>query len=173
MKTVCAWCGEDLGSIPSEVRGERVVSHGLCKKCSHHLLAQQGMPLVDYLDGLGAPVLVVDGEGTVRAANQQAQELVRQDLSSIEGSRGGDVFGCIYAHLPEGCGYTMHCGACTVRRTVMETHRTGRSRTRVPAYVRQDRPGDAHQVELLVSTELVGNHVLLRVDSLDGCDLLE
>ncbi len=91
----------------------------------------------------------------------------------MEGSRGGDVFGCIYAHLPEGCGQTMHCSACTVRRTVMETHRTGRSQTRVPAHMRQGKPEDVHDVELLISTELVGSRVLLRVDSLDGCDLLE
>jgi PAS domain-containing protein len=173
MRAVCAWCGEELGPRGSDVDGERAVSHGLCERCSHHLFAQQGMPLLPYLDGLGAPVVVVDAEGTIRAANRQVRELVQQDLSSIEGRKGGDVFECAHARLSEGCGQTIHCSACAIRRTVMETHRTGRSREGVPASLQAGTPGNARRSELLISTERVGDYVFLRIDALDGRQLLE
>lgn len=173
MKPVCARCGKGLEPVATEGRGEPVVSHGLCEQCSYHLLAQQGMPLVQYLDGLGAPVVVVDADGTVRAANRQLRELVRQDLSSIEGRKGGDVFECAYATLPEGCGKTIHCSACAIRRTVTETYRTGLSQVRVPACLNAGSPDDVRRAELLISTERVGSYVLLRIDAIDSRPLVD
>jgi hypothetical protein len=131
------------------------------------------MPLVQYLDGLRAPVAVVDPDGVVQAANTQLCELVNQDLSSIRGRLGGDVFECEYAVLPEGCGHTAHCSGCTIRRAVTETLRTGRSQEQIPASLQKGSPGRARPVELLISTERVGSHVLLRIDMLDGRRLLE
>lgn len=173
MRTVCSSCGDKIAPATAGVAGKGAVSHGLCERCSRHLLSERGVPLLTYLDGLGAPVAVVDSEGTVRAANRQLCELVKQDLSSIEGSKGGDVFECVHAQLPEGCGQTIHCSACTIRRTVMETHSTGHSRERVPASLLAGRPGSARRSELLISTEKVGDYVFLRVDALDGRRLLE
>ena len=173
MRTVCAWCGEELEPGAPEVHGERAVSHGLCERCSHHLFAQHGMSLMAYLDELAAPVAVVDADGTVKATNKQLCEFVQQDLSSIRGKQGGDVFECVNARLPEGCGQTIHCSACTIRNTVMETLRTGRSRAQVPASLHAGKPGHARQSELLISTERVGSYVFLRIDALDGHKLLE
>ena len=173
MKSACARCGSALEPGEAARRGQPVVSQGLCAQCSHHLLEERGVPLVEYLDGLGAPVAVVDAQVILRAANRQLRELVHQDLSSIEGKRGGDVFECAYARLPEGCGQTVHCSACAIRRAVTETYRTGVSQERVPASLREGASGKARPVELLISTERVGNHVLLRVDSLDGRPLIE
>ena len=173
MNRVCSRCGGELESGVTEIHPGSVVSRGLCRECSHHLLAQRGMPLMQYLDGLMAPVAVVDSEGVLQAANAQLCELVGQDLSSVRGRRGGDVFECEYAGLPGGCGHTDHCSACTIRREVTETLRTGRSRERVRASLRQGSPGHARRVELLISTERAGNHVLLRIDMLDGRTLLD
>ena len=173
MEEVCARCGEKLEPGVVKVCSEPVVSRGLCEQCSHHLLTREGMPLLEYLDVLGAPVAVVDTDGTVKAANRQLCELVQQDLSAIEGKKGGDVFECEYARLPEGCGQTTHCSACTIRRTVTETLDTGLSRVCVPAYLQQGRPGHSRRVELLISTERAGSHVLLRIDMLDGRQLVD
>lgn len=173
MNRVCSRCGGELESGVTEIHPGSVVSRGLCQECSHHLLAQRGMPLMQYLNGLMAPVAVVDPEGVLQAANTQLCELVSQDLSAVRGKRGGDVFECEYAGLPGGCGHTDHCSACTIRREVTETMRTGRSRERVPASLQQGSPGRARPVELLISTERVGSHVLLRIDMMDGRRLLE
>jgi len=131
------------------------------------------MPLIEYLDGLGAPVAVVDRDGVVRAASRQLCDLVKQDLSSVRHRKGGDVFECAYAGLPEGCGQTIHCSACAIRRAVTETLSSGVSRERVPASLQQGDPERPRRVELLVSTERVGSHVLLRIDMLNGRNLLD
>jgi PAS domain-containing protein len=170
---VCSRCGETLDSAVGEACRDFVVSRGLCHECSRHLLALRGMPLLDYLDGLRAPVAVVDSDGVLRAANRQLCELVGKDLSSVRGNRGGDVFECAYAGLPGGCGRTSHCSGCTIRRAVTETLTTGVSRDRVPASLQEGSPGRARPIELLISTERVGNHVLLRIDMMGGRRLLE
>lgn len=51
MEEVCSRCGEELGPRVAEECSEPVVSHGLCEKCSHHLPAQEGMPLLASLTG--------------------------------------------------------------------------------------------------------------------------
>jgi hypothetical protein len=85
----------------------------------------------------------------------------------IEGHKGGDVFECAYARLPEGCGNTIHCSGCTIRRTVMETHKTGKSSLRVPATLNRNDPEDPDKITLLISTEKIADVVLLRIDAVD------
>jgi len=173
MSRRCARCGADMDVDHNGPASELVVSQGLCGECARHLAAQGGVPLVEYLDGLGVPVAVVDRDGVVKAANRQLCDLVRQDLSSVRGKRGGDVFECAYAGLPGGCGQTIHCSACAIRRAVTETMDSGISRERVPASLQQGDPGRPRQAELLISTQRVGSHVLLRIDMMDGRSLLD
>jgi len=60
-------------------------------------------------------------------------------LASVVGLRGGEAFACVRSRLPEGCGRTVHCRECGVRRTVEQVARTGQTRERVAAYVDTDR----------------------------------
>jgi hypothetical protein len=164
MKTVCAWCGVVIKPETPESELQGVISHGLCKTCKFHLVAERGMPLRQYLDGLGSPIVVVDGDVTVTMANQPACDLLKKDLSTIEGFRPGNVFECAYSYLPEGCGQTIHCSGCAIRRSVTETLNSGRGVTRKPAFIRC-RPAEGGQkTDLLISTELVAGVVLLRID---------
>jgi hypothetical protein len=101
MKRICAWCGQTLGYVDSEPRSEDIITHGLCEDCAFHLFAQTGVPLQDYLDGLGGPIVVVDPRGKVKTANRQARALLQKDLFTIEGYKGGNVFECAYAELPK------------------------------------------------------------------------
>ena len=168
MKKVCAWCGADLEEVDSAPFAQDIISHGLCANCAYHLFAQMGMPLKRYIDGLGAPVVVVDANGIVKTGNLQACELVQKDLASIEGYRGGDVFECAYASLPGGCGQTVHCSGCTIRRTVMYTFDTGQSCLNRPAYLNRTAADGVEKLELFISTEKVGEVVLLRIDAVGG-----
>jgi hypothetical protein len=168
MKKVCAWCGVDLGEAETERSAQDIISHGLCEECAHHLFAQMGMPLRQYINGLGAPVAVVDANGVVKTANLQASELLQKALASIEGYKGGDVFECAHASLPGGCGQTVHCSGCTIRRTVMHTFDTGQSCLNTPAYLNRTASGGVERLELLISTEKVGDVVLLRIDAVGG-----
>ena len=170
MKRVCAWCRKDLGRVESQASSENVITHGICGGCRENLFFQMGVDLGVFLDSLKMPVVLVDRGGTVVTGNDQARKLVRKSLSEIEGYKGGEVFECAYARMPEGCGNTMHCSGCTIRRTVMETHGTGRSFLRVPATLYCNIPEDPEKIELLISTEKRDDLVLLRIDKVKEKD---
>ena len=142
------------------------ITHGLCQKCRIHLLAQVGIKLNAFLDELDTPVILVDSDVTVKMANKQARSIIQKNITQIEGFRGGDVFECKYATLPGGCGQTVHCSGCAIRNAVTETYNTGKSLLHTPAYLKKDSPEDELEVRFLISTEKLGDFVLLRIDSI-------
>ena len=164
MRQVCAWCGKEMGIDFTDGGSRKTITHGICDRCAYHIIAQAGMPLQEYLDGLQTPVLVVNGDGIVELANAQAQNVFHKDLSQIVGERGGDVFECAYARLPQGCGNTIHCVGCAIRRAVMDTNETGQSHARVPAVLNWESANETRRIPFLISTEKVQDVVLLRID---------
>ncbi len=82
----------------------------------------------------------------------------------VEGQLGGDVFSCAYASLPGGCGQTIHCKSCTIRITVTDTAETGKQHERVEAYQELHHITGDRIIRFLISTEKVGDVVLLRID---------
>ena len=157
-----------MGKCSANPQTQGLVTHGLCVDCAHRFFAEMGMPLMEYIERLEAPILVVDASGTVRAANRRVRKLLQKDMAAIEGHKGGEVFECAHAGLPGGCGRTIHCSGCAIRRTVMDTFETGQSRLRVPAYLKRRAHNHLEEIQLLISTEKVDGAVLLRVDSFDG-----
>jgi PAS domain-containing protein len=145
-----------------------LITHGICGNCRDNLSFQSGVELGVFLDSLKLPIVMVDREGTIVTGNDQARKLFRKGLPEIEGYKGGEVFECAYARLPEGCGKTMHCSGCTIRRTVMETHGTGRSYLRIPATLNRNTPEDPEKIKLLISTERLADLVLLRIDQIEA-----
>ena len=145
-----------------------MITHGICKSCRDNILFQLGVELELFLDSLEAPVVMVNGSGTVVTANNKARKMLRKDLSEIGGYKGGDVFECEYARLPEGCGNTTHCSGCTIRRTVMQTYGTGKGFLRVQAKLNHYTPKDPEQMDLLISTEKLSDVVLLRIDKIEA-----
>jgi PAS domain-containing protein len=166
MKRVCAWCGKNLGTAFSDVHSDALITHGICDECAFHLRAQVGMPLRDFLDGLGVPVLLLDSDGNVKTANKNVRQFLKKDLALIEGYKGGDVFECRHATLPGGCGKTAHCSGCAIRRTVMDTFRSGKSQQKVRAYLDRETPDGSQPLRLLISSERVQDVVLLRIDEI-------
>jgi hypothetical protein len=74
------------------------------------------------------------------------------------------VLECAHAREPGGCGETVHCLACTIRRNVVETHRTGVPGTRVPAHLNVARGDGVESTRFVVSTRKVQQLLLLRID---------
>lgn len=161
MRRVCAWCNEDLGGAP-ESSGD--VTHGMCQRCRFHVYASRGMGIHSYLEGLGAPLVVVDGEGRISAANRSARAMLDKGYPEILDLPGGEVFECAYAHLPGGCGQTEHCDACSMRRAVMETLRSGEG-SDCTVTLRQKGGAGFVALGLHVSRESDGSVVLLRINS--------
>ena len=164
MKRVCAWCKSEFGTGTGEPEQQESISHGICDACRRRLGAQRGIALREYLNMLEVPVLAVDSDVVVKIANDEACRLVCKQPQDIADRKGGDVFECSYARLPGGCGKDVHCSGCTIRLTVEETYRTGNPRLRVPAFLRYGGPGAERDISMHVSTEKVGDLVLLRID---------
>lgn len=168
MKRICAWCKKEIQRGDLQADTENVITHGICKGCRDNVLFQMGVELESFLDSLEVPVVMVNKSGAVVTANNKARKMLRKDLSEIEGYSGGQVFECEYARLPEGCGNTTHCSGCTIRRTVMKTHGTGKGFLRVQATLNQCTPEAPEEKDLLISTEKLSNVVLLRIDKIEA-----
>jgi hypothetical protein len=168
MRRICSSCGKLLGEKPADGYSSDAVTHGLCETCAFHFLAEAGLPLNEYIEGLTAPVVVVAPDGTIGNANVKACNLLGKTPEEIEGFKGGDVFECEYAMLPGGCGKTIHCSGCTIRNTVVDTLQTGTSHIRVPAYLNQYSPDGSRRIRFLISTIKTGGVVFLRIDEVGG-----
>jgi len=166
MKRVCAWCHRDLGQTPAENLDEQTVTHGICEDCAKRFLEDEPKCLRDFLDRLGVPVLVLDPVARVLAANSHAQNLLGKALPTTGRLMCGDAIECANAKLPGGCGHTEHCATCTIRNAVLETFATGRPFVRVPAYPDLELGKETKTMCLRISTEKVGESVLLRIDDL-------
>jgi hypothetical protein len=134
MRVICSYCRSVISADPQARITD--VSHGMCAPCAQHFeRLWAGMPLGEYLDELGSPVLLADGYGRVLAMNQKAADLLGVDRAGSVGLLGGEAVACVRSRLPEGCGRTVHCRECSVRRAVEEVARTGKPRERVQAYL--------------------------------------
>ena len=131
---VCAYCRK---TISDERGGACDVSHGMCQSCADHYERMwTGMPLSEYLDTIPQPVIVVNGDGCVVAANQQLAALFGRERAELRGLAGGEAMACVHSLLPEGCGKTVHCRECTIRRAVQKVAKHGGELKKVPAYYR-------------------------------------
>ncbi|MGE5237395.1 MAG: hypothetical protein ACM3ON_01175 [Chloroflexota bacterium] len=170
MKRICAWCNTELGTHGSEPDADSVITHGICRRCCNDLMRRAGVELDTYLDSLPAPILVVGSDGMVATANRRARILLGKDLPAIRGYPGGLVFECAYARQPEGCGNTVHCSGCAIRRTVMATIATGDTFSRIPAYLNQEKGAVQQKLHFFISTEKAGDVVLLRIEEIRESD---
>ncbi len=145
--------------------GTGPITHGICPSCAADLFEErQGTPLREFLESLEVPTFVVNAEGRMRAANSPTLEMVGKPWEEAEDHLAGEVFRCVNAELPGGCGQTELCSACTVRNTVTRTYETGRSQIRVPATLHVSRDGKTVAFELRLTTEKVGDRVLVQVE---------
>jgi hypothetical protein len=159
MTRICAWCQTEMPS-----KGETVVTHGICDDCANRLLGDSPIALQRYLDDLPVPVLVVDSDGVASFANRTACDLLGKTLEEIDQHRGGEIFTCIHAKAPEGCGRTIHCSGCVVRKSVLSTATTGEPNVLVPATLKHGDPDNPSATALTITTVKRDEVVLLKVD---------
>jgi PAS domain-containing protein len=159
VRVVCSYCRKDMGRRPPLNDGG--LTHAMCPACDEYFGRQwAGMSLAEYLDRFSFPVMLMEAEGRVVAANQAAGAMLDRDPAGMAGLLGGEALECVHARLPEGCGHTTHCATCAIRNAVTRTHRTGQPLTRVPARLK-GRKGSA---DLLISTALEGKLVRVTVE---------
>jgi hypothetical protein len=166
MKIVCAWCRSEIASGAS---GNDSVSHGICRNCSTNIIFQQGVNLPTYIESLDSSIVVVNSLGEVLAANANACETLATGFTHTgKPVLTGDVFECQYARLPEGCGRTIHCSGCAIRRAIEKTLETGEPQSMIPATLRRKDPDHPEAVSLYITTVKSGDAVLLKIEHRDN-----
>lgn len=167
MKVVCCKCHKEIEQTHSEPSSENIISHGFCEPCAEQFIYEElGKPLQDFLDSLEAPVLLIEPGPRVRTANRLACDLIGKSIREVQRHKGGEVIECVYSKTPDGCGSDVHCQSCTIRNTVLKTFETGISFDKVKAYPDIYIDEEIKSVCLEISTEKVGEMVLLRIDDL-------
>lgn len=161
----CAWCKKKMPA--PHPRAEAVITRGMCEVCAHRLLRALGRPVQEFLDELGAPVVVLDTTMAIQAANKQAQHLLKKDLPQLEGRGPGEAIGCVNSTVAGGCGKSIHCQSCTIRQTVRDSFVTGTTHKDVVAYPDIQVESQVKQLRMRISTEKRGDIVFLRVDEMN------
>jgi PAS domain-containing protein len=131
MTALCTRCLAPIPPATAGGTGERKC--GSCGDGADRL--RRGASLGEYLDVFEYPVLVSDADGNVVAGNGALAALTGRTRGELAGARIGEAIACERSRLPRGCGRTIHCRECTIRRMVAEVSRTQLARRRVPAYV--------------------------------------
>ena len=140
------------------------VTSGICDPCAREQLRQFGRPLQSFIDELPVPVVIVGPDCEVLGANKSAQAIGPKRLPKID-DRFGDAIGCVNSKTT-GCGRSVHCQSCTIRRTVLETFATGRPCTDVEAYRDIEVDSRIKHLNLRLNTELRGKYVVVRIEEL-------
>ncbi len=126
----------------------------------------QPLKFQELLEKLPVPVFVVDGEYKMRGANHKALDLLICKPEEVVGKLPGIVFQCAHAGLPGGCGRTVQCSGCAIRASVTHTFATGEALCEVRTTIQRGEPGAVEPVTFRISTEKMGDVVLLQVDKL-------
>lgn len=169
MRALCAWCGIELRPSTPSTDGSHAITHGICTTCAAYFFKPRDHSLRGFLNTLTTPVAVVDDDMRMIEANDLALKALGKTREAALGSRSGDVIECANAKQPGGCGRQVHCAACTLRNSVRETFETGEGFTEVPAWLRMDPAGNdgaSGKMRVLISTEKIGNVVMLRFDDI-------
>ncbi len=125
----------------------------------------KGIPLKEFLESLDVPIFLVDSDVRVRGATSTGVGLAGWETEEeTQGLLVGEVFHCVNAKLPGGCGQTGNCSACILRNTVTETYRSGEARVRVPGVLTVRRGEEVAELPFHLTTVKVGDRVLVRVD---------
>ena len=158
LQSQCSWCGVEIPPVAGQ---------GACARCAADLAADSGMPIQTIIDRFPFPVLVVDEDVTVTVLNRRGREILGVPPSHGERRRGGELFGCVHSLLPGGCGRSIHCSGCALRRAVAATYQSRQDQVHVPATLKTGQAGDPANVSLTFTTSLRGNAVLVKIDNLD------
>jgi hypothetical protein len=140
------------------------VSHSICSACYTYFKEQvKGLSLDRYLNKFEAPIIIVNADGRIFASNKMAADMTGKSGQRVFGLLGGEAMECVYAKLPEGCGETVHCETCTIRKTVMAAMESEVPQLHMPVKLRQlDKT-----VNMVISTDKIGELVRIVIEEIN------
>lgn len=167
MNLVCAWCGAGIERRGYSQELDNATSHGMCPNCLHALICQnEGVSLQSHINSIPIPIVLVDRDNRIIGTNAKAVEMLGRKPEAAVGLPFGTVFECIYSRLPEGCGRTIHCSGCVIRKCVTATFNTGTPHVSVPATLNVESPDQLSEAVLTVTTVKGDRVVVMRIEQL-------
>ena len=142
------------------------VSHGICETCRDKLMRSVPVSIPRPIETFDFPVLLVDNDVVIHGANSAAVAILGRRVAVIGNLKGGDAISCENAAGEGGCGRSPHCAGCVLRNSVAATHADGRPRQNMVSRHRLDGDTGRRDVAVRISTEKVGEMVLLMVEDL-------
>jgi hypothetical protein len=165
MKLACSRCEKKLGE--KEPLNDPRTEKTMCVDCLEFLEREwRGMTVGDYLDSVDAPVMLVDSERRMVSCNKKAEKVLGKSRGVMKGLMAGEFLECHNSILSEGCGKSIHCSACTIRKSIEGTIKTGESVKEQPAYFNTMERGVPVVKHIKVSTEKEGNFVRLQIQGI-------
>ncbi len=152
-----------MGEDSRTSRTRKPITHGICHSCAADLWGETGTRLDDFLNSLGVPTLLIDPRLRVHRTNRELRALVGKTEGQVEGQFNGEVFDCWNATLPGGCGHTVECSACVVRKTVLDTYNSGDGHQQVPVVLKIRENGVGKDFEFVLTTEKAGETVVVQL----------
>lgn len=126
--------------------------------------------MAEFLDQIEVPVVVFGSDLTTLYTNRAAARLSPAALEKTRGRPMGELIECPHARLPEGCGRTIHCSGCTILRMLADTQRDGIARQAFDVTKPVRRNGAPEIVRYCLSTQKVGESVLLIIEDRQALD---
>lgn len=119
----------------------------------------------ELLERITVPVLLMQGNPRqVVTANAKALQLFGKELCQVEGHRGGQVFDCVHSFTAAGCGKDVNCEHCPIKNAIVDTFTTATPHSAVSATLQVKKAGRLEYRALQVSTEMVGELALVRIE---------
>ncbi len=163
-KTLCSNCGKVL--FLRKGSGTSHPAYDVCPKCQESFRSKlKGEELEKFQQAVEFPVLLVDRDLRVLASNESCLKKLCGGASPPTGLLGGEFLGCLNSQMPERCGGTPACLECAIRKAAQTTLKTGRPQKHVPAHLERYEEGRKVRMELLVSTECLGDLVQITVET--------
>ena len=159
MDRVCAWCENNLEETAGSIQ-DRPVTHGICDSCAAALLKDT---YEDWVENLGAPVVVLGSGSQIAYANALALDRLGKQGDSLSGKRWGDAISCTESFKSGGCGCQKECPGCAVYQALAEVFATGRSVVDVRRVYRK--PSGDQSVS--ISVEKIGEMLFIQLDSIN------
>jgi hypothetical protein len=128
--------------------------------------ANRPLPLNQLLDRLHVPVIAVDANVTATCANRAAERILGRRGNLIQGRLVGEVIECVHAAAPGGCGRSIHCAGCAIRRMATATFRDGTARCSIEAEQSVRHDGKTGPTRFTISTQKLGDVVLVIVEDM-------
>jgi len=126
------------------------------RKQAEEALRKSEYELSTIFHSTPTPMLVLDKERRVRKTNRAASVFSRKSEADMQGSGCGNALNCIHVHdHPQGCGFGPNCPECLVRRSALETMKTGIAHSAVETFFTAVQDGKEHQLCMLISTDRI------------------